>query len=90
MSLTNSTANSNSSLLTAMNAGLGALAGAIDDLQRAALILRQESRPAEQRFRTPADLRRIADQFAERARSCRAAQEAILAAGREGATISPS
>ena len=90
MFVTNSTANSNPSVLTAINAGLGALAGAIDDLQRAALILRQESRPADQRFRTPADLRRIAGQFSERARSCQVAQETILAACREGPTISPS
>jgi hypothetical protein len=67
------------------SAASGALAGAIDDLHRAALILRQESRPAAQRFRTPDDLRRIADQFSERARACQAVQDALLAAGREAA-----
>jgi hypothetical protein len=67
----------------AASAASGALAGAIDDLQRAALILRQESRPASQRFRTADDLRRIADQLSERARACLAVQDALLAAGRE-------
>jgi hypothetical protein len=77
-------------LRAAVNAGLGALAGAIDDVQRAALILRQESRPSAQRFRTPDDLRRIAAQFSERTRSCQAAQEPILAVAREIAVASPS
>lgn len=61
----------------------GALASAIDNLHRAALILRQEARPAPQRFRTPDDLRRIADQLSERARACQAVQDALFAAGRE-------
>ena len=82
MSVAKSTADSSPVLLTAANAGLGALAGAIDDLQRAALILRQESPPADQRFRTPADLRRITDQFSARARSCQATHETMLAACR--------
>jgi hypothetical protein len=69
---------------------LAALAGAVDDLHRAALVLRQESRPTEHRFRTPDDLRRIADQFSERARSCLHAQEALLAACREVAARDPS
>ena len=90
MSVAKSTADSSPVLLTAANAGLGALAGAIDDLQRAALILRQESPPADQRFRTPADLRRITDQFSARARSCQATHETMLAACREAAAISRS
>ena len=77
-------------LLAAASAAPCALAGAIDDLHRAALILRQESRPASQRFRTPDDLRRIADQFSERARTCQAVQDAILAAYREAARASPA
>jgi hypothetical protein len=79
MSATNPTAESNQSLLPSLSTGLGALAGAVDDLHRAALILRQESRAAAERFRTPHDLRRIADQFSDRARSCKAARETILA-----------
>ena len=79
MSATNPTTESHQALLPSLNKGLGALAGAVDDLHRAALILRQESRTAAERFRTPDDLRRIADQFSDRARSCKAAHETILA-----------
>lgn len=79
MSATNPTAESNQALLPSLSTGLGALAGAIDDLHRAALILRQESRTVAERFRTPHDLRRIADQFSDRARSCKAAHDTILA-----------
>lgn len=73
-----------------MNTSFGALAGAIDDLHRAALILRQESRAREQRFRTAEDLRRIADQFSERARTCQAAQDAMLAELAQVPATSPS
>ncbi len=59
---------------------IGALAGAVDDQNRAALILRQESRPADQRFRSPYHLRRIAEQFSDRARRCHAALDALVAA----------
>lgn len=90
MSITDSFAAPSAALIAAMNTGLGALGDAVDDLHRAALILRQESRPAAQRFRTPDDLRRIADQFSERARACQTAQKAILAACRKGAPASPS
>lgn len=90
MSITNTSATPPPALEAAMNTGFGALAGAIDDLHRAALILRQESRLAPQRFRTPEDLRRIADQFSERARFCQAAQDTILAAFRELPAASPS
>ena len=90
MSATNPTAGSDPARLTAMNAGLGALAGAVDDLHRAALILRQESRPTGQRFRAPEDLRRIADQFSDRARSCQTAHETVLTACRQVAVTSPS
>ena len=79
MSATNPTAESNHVLLPCLSTGLGALTGAIYDLHRAALILRQESRTTAARFRTPHDLRRVADQFAARARSCQAAHESILA-----------
>jgi hypothetical protein len=79
MSATNPAPESNQALQPSLSKGLGALAGAVDDLHRAALILRQESRAAAERFRTPDDLRRIADQFTDRARSCKAAHEAILA-----------
>ncbi len=85
MSTTDPAAAAPAGLLAAASAASGALAGAIDDLHRAALILRQESRPTSQRFRTPDDLRRVADQFSDRARACQAAQDALLAAGREGA-----
>lgn len=89
MSTTHSSAAATAGLIAAANAAPGALAGAIDDLHRAALILRQESRPAAQRFRTPDDLRRIANQFSERTRTCQAVQDALLAAGRQAAPASP-
>ena len=90
MSATNPTAESNQALLSSLSTALGALAGAIDDLHRAALILRQESRTAAERFRTPHDLRRIADQFSDRAHSCQAAHETILAMCQEiASTKSP-
>ncbi len=89
MSTTDSSATATAGLIAAASAAPGALAGAIDDLHRAALILRQESRPAAQRFRTPDDLRRIADQFSERARTCLAVQDALLVACREAAEASP-
>ena len=79
----------NGRLIAAASMAPGALAGAIDDLHRAALILRQESRPAAQRYRTPDDLRRIADQFSKRARTWQAVQGALLAACREAAPASP-
>jgi len=80
MPITDVSATPSAALAAAMNKSFGALAGAIDDLHRAALILRQESRTPEQRFRTAEDLRRIADQFSERARTCQAAQNAMLEA----------
>ena len=42
-------------LLTASSAAIGALAGAIDDLQRAGLILRQMASGASERIRGPED-----------------------------------
>lgn len=60
-------------------AAIGALAGAIDDLHRAALILRQIASGASQRIRAPEDYRRIAGQFSERARTCQAAGDALAA-----------
>jgi hypothetical protein len=79
MSATNPTPELNQALLPRLSAGLCALSGAVDDLHRAGLILRQESRAAAERFRSPDDLRRIADQFSDRARSCQAAHETLLA-----------
>ena len=70
-------------LLPTIRQSLEALTGAADDLRRAALILRQQSQPPELRFRSPEDLRRIADQFSARAQSCQQALEATLAVGRE-------
>ena len=75
-----------SRLREAADSAIGALAGAVDDLHRAALILRQESRPADQRFRTPDDLRRIAGQFSDRARLCRSALDVLVAAATPPAT----
>ncbi len=83
MSAPNPTPELNQALLSSLSTGLGALAGAVDDLHRAALILRQESRTAAERFRTPHDLPRIADQFSDRARSCKAAHESLLASCQE-------
>ncbi len=65
-------------LLASASAILGALAVAIDDLNRAGLILRQEARPPGDRFRTPEDMRRIADQFSDRARNSRTSYEAAI------------
>jgi hypothetical protein len=70
---------STSLLLTSANAMLAALTGAIDDLNRAVLILRQESRTASERFRTPEDLQCIASQISDRVRSCGASHETTLA-----------
>jgi hypothetical protein len=69
-------------LLTASSAAIGALAGAIDDLHRAGLILRQLASGASQQIRGPEDYCRIAGQFSDRARLCRAAEDALLAACR--------
>jgi hypothetical protein len=69
-------------LLTASSAAIGALAGAIDDLQRAGLILRQMASGASERIRGPEDYRRIAGQFSERAKTCQAAQDALVTACR--------
>jgi hypothetical protein len=71
-----------SDLLAASNTALGALAGAIDDLHRAALVLRQMASGASQRMRGPEDYRRIACQFSERAQACKAAEDVLLAACR--------
>ena len=71
-----------SDLPAASNAALGALAGAVDDLHRAALILRQMASGTSQRIRGPADYRRLAGQFSDRARACQAAEEALVAACR--------
>ena len=89
MRISAASATPSAALVAARNTSFGALAGAIDDLHRAALILRQESRAPEQRFRTPEDLRRIADQFSERARSCQTAQNAMLAALGQAPAASP-
>lgn len=69
---------STAKLLAATSAILGALSGAVDDLNRAALVLRQEARPSGERFRTPEDMRRIAEQFSDRARNSRASYEAAI------------
>ena len=69
-------------LLTASSAVIGALAGAIDDLNRACLILRQMASGASQQIRGPEDYRRIAGRFSDRARACKAAEDALLAACR--------
>lgn len=69
-------------LHAASSAALGALAGAIDDLHRAGLILRQMASGISQRIRGPEDYRRIAGQFSDRARACKAAEDALLAACR--------
>lgn len=90
MPITDVSATPSAALAAAMNTSFGALAGAIDDLHRAALILRQESRAPKQRFRKPQDLRRIADQFSERARSCQTAQNAMLEALGQAPAASPS
>jgi hypothetical protein len=68
-------------LLPTMWQALNALARAADDLARAALILRQESRPPGQRFRSPDDLCRIAGQFSNTAQICGNAQDAVSTAG---------
>lgn len=77
-------------LLPTLSQTLEALIGAADDLRRAALILRQESQEPELRFRSPEDLRRIADQFSARALLCQQASEANLAVGRELAGAPPA
>ena len=71
-----------SDLPAASSAALGALAGAVDDLQRAALILRQMASAVSRRIRGPDDYRRIASQFSDRAQACKAAEEAFAAAWR--------
>ena len=68
-------------LLPTMWQALIALARAADDLARAALIVRQESRPPGHRFRSPDDLRRIAGQLSNTAQICRNAQDAVSEAG---------
>ena len=67
-------------LLAASGAVIGALAGAIDDLHRAGLILRQMASGASDQMRGPEDYRRIASQFSDRALACQAAQDALLTA----------
>ena len=69
-------------LLAASSAAIGALAGAIDDLHRAGLVLRQMASGISQRIRGPEDYRRIAGQFSDRAEACKAAEDAPLAACR--------
>ena len=69
-------------LLAASGTAIGALAGAIDDLYRAGLILRQMASGTSQRIRGPEDYRRIAGQFSDRAQACRAAEDALAAACR--------
>ena len=69
-------------LLAASSAAIGALAGAIDDLHRAGLILRQMASGASQQMRGPEDYRRIAGQFSDRALACQAAQDALVTACR--------
>ncbi len=69
-------------LLAASSAAIGALAGAIDDLHRAGLVLRQMASGISQRIRGPEDYRRIAGQFSDRVEACKAAEDALLAAYR--------
>jgi len=71
-----------SDLLAASSAASAALAGAIDDLHRAGLMLRQMASGASQQMRGPEDYRRIAGQFSDRALACQAAENALLAACR--------
>lgn len=82
-------ANVASDLVIASSAAIGALAGAVDDLNRAALCLQQMARGISQRIRGPDDYRRIARQFSERAYACRAAEEALAAACRTAPPVSP-
>jgi hypothetical protein len=69
-------------LLATSGTAIGALAGAIDDLHRAGLILRQMASGTSQRILGPEDYRRIAGQFSDRAQACKAAEDALLAARR--------
>ena len=69
-------------LLAASSTAIGALAGAVDDLHRAGLILRQMASGTLQGMRGPEDYRRIAGQFSDRARACKAAEDALVAACR--------
>ena len=69
-------------LLATRGHALGALAGAIDDLHRAALILNQMASGISQRMRTPEDYRRIAGQLSERARACKAVEDSLVTACR--------
>ena len=69
-------------LLAASGTAIGALAGAIDDLYRAGLILRQMASGASEQMRGPEDYRRIASQFSDRALACQAAENALLTACR--------
>jgi hypothetical protein len=69
-------------LLAASGAAIGALAGAIDDLHRAGLILRQMASGASDQMRGPEDYRRIASQFSDRALACQAAEDALMTACR--------
>lgn len=76
-------------LLKTLTRALEALTGSAEDLSRAALILRQQTQPEGGPARSPADLRRIADEFSARAKANQAALEAVLTTGRsivEGAT----
>jgi len=69
-------------LLATSGTAIGALAGGIEDLHRAGLILRQMASGTSQRIRGPEDYRRIAGQFSDRAQACKAAEDALLAARR--------
>ena len=75
-------ATSAADLLATSGQALCALAGAIDDLHRAALILNQMASGISQRMRAPEDYRRIAGQFSERARTCKAVEDSLVTACR--------
>ena len=69
-----------SDLLRASGTALRALAGAVDDLRRATLILNQMATGTSQRIRGPEDYWRIAGQFADRARACKTADDILATA----------
>lgn len=90
MTAANFEASTASDLLTASTRAMAALSGAVDDLHRAALILRQLASGTSQRLRGPEDYRRIAGQLAERAMACKAAEEALVAACRTALGLPPA
>ena len=68
----------------------GALACAIDDLNRAWLILRQMASGVSQRIRGPGDDRRIAGQFSDRAQASKAAEGVLVTTSRAAYGAAPT